>query len=205
MKSPGRRHDRRLAPRICPDPGSRLAVARIRPGSEVRILDLSRFGVLVEGELRLLPGSLVEIQVNVDQSAERTRGRVERCHVSALGSGPPQYRAALTFEPPLATLCPQGADDAGTRPSAAGRQPGPGQGPGAPLGPQSSFHSPSDVYLLPEARGDIGDLPGSDYPPGADSPVGSTPTARFSSEPTRSVRGIPLVHKASAGSRGREL
>jgi hypothetical protein len=104
MKTPASRHDRRGAPRICPPAGSPLAVARIRPGREVRVLDLSLSGVLVEGELRLLPGSLVEIQVNLDRLEGRTRGRVERCHISALGSGPPRYRAAITFESPLSAL-----------------------------------------------------------------------------------------------------
>jgi len=91
--------DRRGAPRFCPGAGSRLATARIRPGRELQVLNLSTNGMLVDGPLRLLPGSMVDVQLH--GTARPTRARVHRSAVSALGPGCLHYRAALTFERPL--------------------------------------------------------------------------------------------------------
>jgi hypothetical protein len=72
--------------------------ARVRPGREVTVLDLSSGGALIEADHRLLPGSLVELQLAGADGRLAVRGRVLRCSVSSLHPSRITYRAAVAFE-----------------------------------------------------------------------------------------------------------
>jgi len=52
-----------------------IDAAAIRPGHRARVLDVSRGGALVETHFRLLPGSSVELVVQVDNQRVSSRGR----------------------------------------------------------------------------------------------------------------------------------
>jgi hypothetical protein len=93
--------DRRSAPRLSPDRTSWLEIAILRPGKEVRVVNLSRGGALVESPTRILPGSRTELQL-VGERRRRVRGHIGRCVVSALN--PVCYQAALIFEEQLGGL-----------------------------------------------------------------------------------------------------
>jgi len=74
----------------------------VRPGRDVRILNVSRGGAAVEANARLLPGSIVEVQVTGRHAGWIGSARVLRCSVSALMADTcVRYRAGLEFRVPL--------------------------------------------------------------------------------------------------------
>lgn len=81
--------------------------ARLLPGREVILVDLSRHGALVEGVWRLRPGSRADLQIGVGRSAVSIRGRIERCYVASLEPGEVRYRAAVRFDAPIAFAPPR--------------------------------------------------------------------------------------------------
>jgi hypothetical protein len=91
--------EQRASMRRSPPPQSWLATARVRPGHEVRVIDLSSGGVLVEAATRLLPGARVVLQFIGPGVALRASARVVRCFVVALDpEHGVRYRAALAFD-----------------------------------------------------------------------------------------------------------
>lgn len=93
--------------------------ARIHPGREVIVVDLSSRGALVEGIWRLRPGSRVDLQVGDGQAAALARGVVERCYVTALGPTEVRYRAAVRFERAIAFRPPEDLLDGYSVPTGA--------------------------------------------------------------------------------------
>ncbi len=89
-----------------------ISKARVRPGVDVRLLDLSSGGALVEGAVRLLPGSRVELQLSSSDTRRVIAGRVLRCNVSALSAEHGiRYTAAVGFETRLAMPGEEAAGD----------------------------------------------------------------------------------------------
>ena len=78
--------------------------ACVRPGRDVRVLDLSRGGALVEGHARLVPDSVVQLRLNGGGHALHLRGRVVRCYVSGLDGESVSYQAGVAFEEHLNLL-----------------------------------------------------------------------------------------------------
>jgi hypothetical protein len=73
--------------------------ARIRPGRDVVVVNLSDGGVLVEGCWRLRPGGRVELIVHVADCDRVITGHVVRCYVHALPRREAvRYRTAIRFE-----------------------------------------------------------------------------------------------------------
>ena len=70
--------------------------ARIRPGHNARVVDVSAGGALVETPCRLLPGTSVEIRLATERQHVTVRGEVVRCAVSRLR--PLVYRGAIRFD-----------------------------------------------------------------------------------------------------------
>lgn len=94
-----RPEERRRAPRWTRGDGSWFTAARVRPGRDVDVMDVSRGGALVESGSRLLPGRNIELHLIADSHRIVVRGRVIRCHVSALEpSGGVRYRGAVAFD-----------------------------------------------------------------------------------------------------------
>lgn len=76
--------------------------ARVHPGREVIVVNLSRGGALVEGVWRFRPGASVALHVQHGPGVLQVRGAVERCFVHALErGGGVRYRAAIHFEAPM--------------------------------------------------------------------------------------------------------
>ncbi len=97
------RIERRASPRRATGECAWVSRARVRPGLDVNLLDLSSGGALVEGSFRLLPGSRVELQLSSPDAERVVAGRVLRCCVSALsGESGIRYTAAVGFESRLA-------------------------------------------------------------------------------------------------------
>ena len=77
-------HERRTAARVRFSGGILPPAARIQPGRDVIVVDLSANGALVEGVWRLRPGSRVELQLELEAREALVPGRIERCYVASL-------------------------------------------------------------------------------------------------------------------------
>jgi len=93
------KRERRLSPRTT---AHDVVTARVRPGRQVSVIDLSAGGALIETSHRLLPGTHVELHVEGTDRSATVRGRVVRCAVSQLRSSSVSYRGAIVFERDLA-------------------------------------------------------------------------------------------------------
>lgn len=99
-----------------------IVCARVRPGHEVTVLDLSSGGALIEAGHRLLPGTRIELQLGGADYRLAVRGRVLRCAVSSLHPARITYRGAVAFDREfLLRVHPQAPGAAGGR---SGNRPG---------------------------------------------------------------------------------
>ena len=90
--------DRRGAARLCHVEEHGIVSARVRPGYDVCLINVSTGGALVESPYRLLPGAAVQLQLDTPQRSAAVRGRVLRCCVSSLRSTSVCYRGAIAFD-----------------------------------------------------------------------------------------------------------
>jgi hypothetical protein len=79
-------------------PDEPLIRIRLRTGREMSVLDTCNGGVLVEGHVRLLPGTHVDVHVVTRGGRVLVRSRVVRCSVATLRFDAVLYRAALAFD-----------------------------------------------------------------------------------------------------------
>jgi hypothetical protein len=75
-----------------------LCQIRLRAGRDLRVVDVSNAGVLVEGASRLLPGTHVDVHLVTREGRVLMRSRVVRAFVSHLEADAVRYRGALAFE-----------------------------------------------------------------------------------------------------------
>jgi hypothetical protein len=75
-----------------------IVSARIRPGSDASVIDVSAGGVLVETLRRLMPGTNIELQLSSSDRRTAIRGRVTRCAVACLKGPGVRYRGAIAFD-----------------------------------------------------------------------------------------------------------
>jgi len=87
------RMERRTAPRQ-----SFEGCVKLRLGHEVSVVNASREGVLIEGAVRLQPGTRIEIQAGT--SPGYLQAHIARCEVSKLREDGVTYRAGLRFIKP---------------------------------------------------------------------------------------------------------
>ena len=86
-----------------------IVSARVRPGREASVVDVSAGGALVETQHRLLPGTAVELYLETPQQRATVRGRVLRCAVARLRSSSVCYRGAISFDRHLPWFVADGA------------------------------------------------------------------------------------------------
>lgn len=131
--------DRRKAPRRIPLTGEPISRVRLRTGHEMTVVDVAHGGVLVEGQVRLLPGTHIDAHVVTRGGRLLIRSRVVRCSVAALHPDGILYRGALAFDRHVDTA-PHGYSFPGAAPG-VGDSPGhdyPHEVPGsAPPGPEA--------------------------------------------------------------------
>jgi hypothetical protein len=72
--------------------------ARVLPGREVALVNVSAGGALIETSHRLLPGSPVELHLATKERRVFVRGRVLRCAVARLGATAVSYHGAIGFD-----------------------------------------------------------------------------------------------------------
>jgi hypothetical protein len=98
--SPSVSSDRREASRHDATRKPARMVARIIGGSEVRLLDISRRGVLLETQTRLQFGAKATIRFTTSDAAVSVRAQVVRSRVASLGESL-VYHTALKFDEEL--------------------------------------------------------------------------------------------------------
>jgi len=91
------RPDRRRARRRRTIHDHGIVSARVRPGREVSLLDVSAGGALVETAYRLLPGSPIELHVATTERRASMRGGVLRSAVVGVRAAGMCYRSAIGF------------------------------------------------------------------------------------------------------------
>lgn len=94
----GSRADRRAAPRrpACSIPG--LGAADIVAGPEVRLLNISRAGVLLESAGRLATGSHICLRLRAADAVFLLKGRVLRSRTITEGGRDLRYESAVAFD-----------------------------------------------------------------------------------------------------------
>jgi hypothetical protein len=103
--APSPKADRRRWPRKKPSECPWVIEARLRSGTEVRVVDISNGGVLVEAASQILPGAPVEIYLVAADQRWLVKGRIVRCQVSAImPECGVRYRAAMAFDEPVSIL-----------------------------------------------------------------------------------------------------
>ena len=88
--------ERRREPRHAGGGERWRALAVLRPGQAITLLNITSRAALVEGAARLRPGAHAEIQLAGVESRASVRGRLDRCQVVALE--PIRYRGVVLFE-----------------------------------------------------------------------------------------------------------
>jgi hypothetical protein len=79
-----------------------IVTARIRPGHDAAVVDVSEHGVLIETPHRLLPGASVELMMETSTNKTAVRGRVLRSAVACVRPSSISYRGAIGFDRALA-------------------------------------------------------------------------------------------------------
>ena len=90
--------ERRRAPRRTPASDEPVSQVRLRAGRQLTVIDVSDTGLLAQGDMRLLPGTHVEVHLVTADGRLRVRSRVIRASVCLVTSDRIEYRGALAFE-----------------------------------------------------------------------------------------------------------
>lgn len=90
--------ERRRAERIPAAEWTSISRARVRPGPDVLIVNVSRCGVLVECASAILPGQIVVLEVCAGHTQWETRGAVVRAFVTMVEHQRARYRGAIEFD-----------------------------------------------------------------------------------------------------------
>jgi hypothetical protein len=88
--------ERRAANRLAGEHG--IVQARVRPGHDVSVVNVSAGGALVHTAHRLMPGAAIELQLMKPDERVSIRGRVLRCGVERVRPTSICYRSAIGFD-----------------------------------------------------------------------------------------------------------
>jgi hypothetical protein len=76
-----------------------VAQARLLPGGDVDVINISETGLLVEGKVR--PGVGTAVTIRIQGSRARLEGRIVRCRISTIHrDGTLSYESAIEFDNP---------------------------------------------------------------------------------------------------------
>jgi len=94
------RHDvnRRRAARLPPSAIPLLKSVRLVAGPEVKLINVSRGGALIESEARLSPGSALCVRLVTGESIYLLKGRVLRARAASMSGSELRYHIALAFD-----------------------------------------------------------------------------------------------------------
>jgi hypothetical protein len=95
--------DRRRGPRRTPASDEPVSQVRLRAGRQLEVIDVSDTGLLAQGDMRLLPGTHVDVHLVTAEGRLLIRSRVVRAFVCRVCRDRIEYRGALAFERPVST------------------------------------------------------------------------------------------------------
>jgi hypothetical protein len=124
-------HDRRTETR---HDAARLGpvTARLIGGAEVRLVNFSNRGILVESDSRLLIGARASVRITTRDASVVVTGRVVRSRVKGLVNGVLVYDAGLNLDSELSLAAAEGLETAATpTPAADAQETGPERVPDA--------------------------------------------------------------------------
>jgi hypothetical protein len=91
--------NRRAEPRHPPSAVPEITSIRLSPGETSRLINISATGLLVESLARHAPGGGVTVHFDGAIATKQIKGRVVRCHVSAIAeNGALHYQTAVAFK-----------------------------------------------------------------------------------------------------------
>lgn len=93
----GRLNERRAAHRQSAVHDHGIVLARIRPGREALLWNISAGGALVETLQRLAPGAPIALTFETEDRWASVRGRILRCEVSKVSATSISYVGAIEF------------------------------------------------------------------------------------------------------------
>ena len=105
--SPAPAHDDRRIDRRHDASSLGPVVARLVGGSEVRLMDFARRGVLLESDTRLLIGAKATIRITTTDTAISVRGHVVRSRVAGVKGGALVYHTAMALEEDIGIVPPR--------------------------------------------------------------------------------------------------
>lgn len=125
-----------------------LSQIRLRAGRQLGVIDISNSGLLAEGEMRLLPGTHVDVHLVTDEGRLLIRSRVVRAFVCQVSASSIRYRGALAFDRTMQTTVPTAVEttEAGYAIPGGSNEPAAVEGnpyPGSTPAPTLSSVSPS--------------------------------------------------------------
>lgn len=92
--------DRRQADRRPRSAFPWITSVRLRPGHDVRLIELSADSALVETSVSLAPDRVVVLELRVRKQLVEARGRVVRGYVAGIDAGGEvRYRGIVSFDP----------------------------------------------------------------------------------------------------------
>ena len=133
-----RAFERRRGARRRPALDEPLSQIRLRAGRELTVIDVSDIGLLAEGEMRLLPGTHVDVHLVTREGRLLVRSRVVRAFVCQLGPHQIRYRGALSFDRAVHTALVAGYPLPGATNSQSEREGNPYPGSANALAPVSA-------------------------------------------------------------------
>ncbi len=97
--------DRRSSPRLSPEAFPALKGACLVSGSEVKLINISKGGALLESVERLSPSTRISLRLITTEGVVQLYGQILRSTISHLNGGL-RYRSAVSFEQefPLSTI-----------------------------------------------------------------------------------------------------
>ena len=90
--------DRRRTRRLQRTADHGFVTARVWPGCDAVLLDVSAGGALIETSCRLMPGSPIELHLATRDRRTPVRGGVLRCTIVRIFASGVCYRAAIAFD-----------------------------------------------------------------------------------------------------------
>jgi hypothetical protein len=80
-----------------------VSQVRLRAGRQLDVVDVSDTGLLAQGDMRLLPGTHVDVHLVTAEGRLLIRSRVIRAFVCRVCRDRIEYRGAIAFERPVST------------------------------------------------------------------------------------------------------
>jgi hypothetical protein len=117
----------RLEPRVSAAAVPAITGVKLSSGDVVKLINISRSGILVEGKTRFVPGTRVTLTFEGALTPSRVRAKIVRCQVSSISGGSLCYQCGLQFDQPVDLhLADEVATVAAAKPEAAGGSGPPG-------------------------------------------------------------------------------